>query len=43
VESLPERRGPYVQACQCYTDLTAPAGSAAPGRNALLPDGLALA
>jgi ribosome-associated heat shock protein Hsp15 len=47
VESLPERRGPYPQACQCYTDLS-PAGQASPGaaadaRNALLPDGLALA
>lgn len=51
VESLPERRGPYPQACQCYTDLSPPGdglpaagpAAAAGARNALLPDGLALA
>lgn len=41
VEGLPERRGPYVEARQFYTDLTPPGRD---GRaDGHLPDGLALA
>lgn len=43
VEAIPERRGPYVEARTCYTDLTPGRRPGATGQDALLPEGLAVA
>jgi len=43
VEGIPDRRGPYVEAREYYTDLTPDRHKAPGGQHALLPDGLAVA
>jgi ribosome-associated heat shock protein Hsp15 len=44
VEGLPDRRGPYVEARQFYTDLSpASAAACSPAQDALLPEALAVA
>ena len=43
VEGIPDRRGPYVEAREYYTDLTPDRGRREGGQLALLPEGFAVA